>query len=79
VPFRQIAEAIGRGLGLPTVSVTSDDAGMRLGFLATFAQVDNPSSSAATRALLQWEPTRAGLLTDLGERHYFEAPQKVRA
>ena len=78
VPFRQIAEAIGRGLGLPAVSVTPDDAGTYLGFLATFAQVDNPSSSAATRALLHWEPTHAGLLADLEERHYFELPQTSR-
>lgn len=72
VPFREIAEAIGRGLGIPTISIPSDDAGKYLGFLAMFAQVDNPSSSAATRALLKWEPDQASLLDDLGERHYFE-------
>jgi nucleoside-diphosphate-sugar epimerase len=72
VPFRQIAEAIGLGLGLPTVSITPDDAGKYLGFLATFAQVDNPSSGAATRTLLQWQPAHPGLLADLAERHYFE-------
>ncbi len=66
------------GSGLPAVSVTPDDAAMYLGFLATFVQVDNPSSSAATRALLHWEPTHAGLLADLEERHYFELPQTSR-
>ena len=75
VPFRQIAEAIGRGLGLPAVSVTPDEAGKHLGFLAMFAQVDNPSSSAATRALLQWDPAHQGLLADLAERHYFGSSQ----
>ena len=76
VPFRRIAEAIGRGLGLPAASVTPDEAATYLpGFLATFAQVDNPSSSAATRALLNWQPVHAGLLADLEERHYFESPQ----
>ena len=79
VPFRQIAEAIGRGLGLPAASVTPDEAATYLGFLATFAQVDNPSSSAATRALLKWEPAHAGLLADLEERHYFESSKGVRA
>jgi len=73
VPFRKIAEAIGRGLGLPAVSITPAEAGKYLGFLATFVQVDNPSSSAATRALLKWEPAHAELLADLDERHYFEA------
>ena len=72
VPFRQIAEAIGRGLGLPATSVSPDEAARYLGFLGTFARVDNPSSSVATRALLKWEPAHAGLLADLAERHYFE-------
>lgn len=71
VPFRQIAEAIAKGLGVPAMSVSPKDAAKHLGFLATFAQVDNPSSSAATRTLVKWEPVHAGLLADLAERHYF--------
>src|SRR5260221_3428818 len=31
VPFRAIAEAIGRGLGLPAVSITAEDAAQHLG------------------------------------------------
>jgi len=73
VPFRAIAEAIGRGLGLPAKSVIAEEAAQHLGFLAMFAQVNNPTSSAHTRALLHWHPTRPGLLADLAERHYFEA------
>jgi nucleoside-diphosphate-sugar epimerase len=73
VAFRQVAEAIGRGLGLPVTSVSPDEAAKYLGFLATFAQVDNPSSSAATRALLKWDPTHNGLLADLAEGHYFSS------
>ena len=57
---------------LPAASVTPDEAAKYLGFLGTFAHVDNPSSSAATCALLQWEPAHAGLLADFEERHYFE-------
>jgi nucleoside-diphosphate-sugar epimerase len=71
VPFREIAEAIGRGLGVPTVSVPPGEAAKYIGFLGTFAQLDNPSSSVATRALLTWEPTHPGLLADLAESHYF--------
>jgi len=72
VPFRQIAEAIGQGLELPAASISPDEAAKYLGFLATFAQIDNPSSSEATRELLTWEPVHAGLLADLAEAHYFQ-------
>jgi nucleoside-diphosphate-sugar epimerase len=74
VPFRSIAEAIGRGLGLPAKSIPAEKAGELIGgFLGMVAQLDNPTSSARTRALLGWKPAHAGLLADLAERHYFEA------
>lgn len=71
VAFRAIAEAIGRGLGLPAKSVAAEEAALHLGPLGSFAQVDNPTSSARTRGLLRWDPAHAGLLADLAERHYF--------
>lgn len=71
VPFRDIAAAIGRGLDLPVKSVGPDDAPQMFGYLAGFVGVDNPTSSSATRALLNWEPTERGLLEDLGQPHYF--------
>jgi nucleoside-diphosphate-sugar epimerase len=73
IALRDIAEAIGRGLGLPAVSISAEDAGKHLGFLAMIAQLDNPTSSVRTRELLRWQPTHRGLLADLAERHYFEA------
>ncbi|CAN5785523.1 SDR family oxidoreductase [soil metagenome] len=73
VEFRAIAEAIGQGLGVPTKSVSAEEAPEYLGAIAHFAQVNNPTSSARTRTLLQWEPTHAGLLADLAEGHYFVA------
>lgn len=72
VPFRDIAEAIGRGIGVPALSVAPKDAGQHFGFLAAFVQRDNPTSSSLTQALLKWQPAHAGLLADLAERHYFE-------
>lgn len=72
VPFRAIAEAIGRGAGVPAKSIAAEDAPKYFAFLAAFAQLDNPTSSARTRELLVWEPTHPGLLADLAERHYFE-------
>ena len=72
VPFRAIAEAIGRGLKLPATSIAAAQAGELLGgFLGMVIQLDNWTSSARTRALLRWEPTHPGLLADLAEGHYF--------
>jgi nucleoside-diphosphate-sugar epimerase len=65
IPFRDIAEAIGRVLGVPTKSVTAEDAGRYLGFLATLAQLDDPTSNVRTREQLGWRPTHAGLLADI--------------
>jgi len=71
IPFRQIAETIGSRLGVPAISVTAEEAPEHLSFLAGFAHLDNPTSSALTRELLGWEPTHPGLIADLGEGHYF--------
>jgi nucleoside-diphosphate-sugar epimerase len=72
VPMRSIAEAIGRGLGVPAKSFLVEKANEALpGMLGTFTQADNPTSSARTRELLRWQPTHAGLLADLAEGHYF--------
>jgi len=71
VPFRAIAEAIGKQLGLPSKSISVEEAEQVLGPLAMFAQVHNPVSSAHTRALLRWEPTHATLLVDIAAGHYF--------
>ena len=43
-------------------------------FLAVFIGIDNPTTSARTRELLDWEPTHPGLIADLDAGHYF-APQ----
>ncbi|MET8530073.1 SDR family oxidoreductase [Micromonospora sp. NPDC005172] len=73
VPFRQIAEAIGRNLDIPVRSIGPDEAGAYFGFLERFAQMDNPTSSTVTRELLGWAPTHPGLIADLDEGHYFRA------
>ena len=71
VPFRSIAEAIGRGLKLPAKSIPADKASELLGFLATFTQFDNSVSSKRTQEALHWKPTHAGLLEDIAAGHYF--------
>ena len=72
VPFRAIAEAIGRGLKVPAKSVPAEKVGDLLGgFLGMVAQLDNLTSSARTRELLGWKPSRPGLLADIAQGHYF--------
>ena len=71
VPFKAIAEVIGRRLGVPVVSKTSEEAAGHFGWFAGFAGMDIPSSSARTRSVLGWKPEQPGLLADLDQPHYF--------
>jgi nucleoside-diphosphate-sugar epimerase len=71
VPFKAIAEVIGRRLGVPVVSKTSEEAAGHFGWFAGFAGMDIPSSSARTRSVLGWKPELPGLLADLDQPHYF--------
>jgi len=71
IPFKQIAEAIGRGVGVPVGSVAPETAAEHYGFPGAFVGFDNPTSSAKTRELLGWSPSHNGLLEDLAEGFYF--------
>jgi nucleoside-diphosphate-sugar epimerase len=72
VPVREIAEAIGRGLKLPTVSLSADQAGEHFGALGLFAGIDLVASSSLTQQRLDWRPTQTGLLDDLDHARDFE-------
>ena len=74
IPFRRIAETIGRHLNLPTASIPPGEADAHFGFLGPFVPLDNPVSSARTRDLLGWAPTHPGLIEDLDHGHYFGTP-----
>jgi nucleoside-diphosphate-sugar epimerase len=73
VPMREITEVIGRGLKLPVVSLSPEEAPAHFGWLAMFAGFDMPASSAQTRQRLGWRPTGPGLIADLEQMRYFEA------
>jgi len=70
VSFRDIAEVLGRQLKLPVRSISPDEAKAHFGWLAMFAGLDAPASSALTRQRLQWQPKERGLLADLEELEY---------
>jgi len=65
VPMRDIAQALGRRLDLPVRSIAPEEAQAYFGWLALFAGLDMPASSAWTRSRLGWEPAGPGLLADL--------------
>jgi nucleoside-diphosphate-sugar epimerase len=71
VPFREIAGAMSRRLGVPTASVAPADATEHFSFLGHFVGMDSPATAAVTRELLTWEPTGPGLLEDLEDEHYY--------
>lgn len=71
VPVRQIAESIGKHLGLPTASIPAEQAADHFSWLAAVAGLDNPTSSARTQQVMDWKPEHPGLLADLDLGHYF--------
>ena len=73
IRVRDIAGVIGRGLDVPVVSLSPDEAAGHFGWLAAFAGLDLPASSAQTQARLGWEPTGPDLLTDLRLMRYSDA------
>jgi nucleoside-diphosphate-sugar epimerase len=74
VPVRDIAEAIGRGLNVPVVAKSPEEAADHFGWFGFFVGLDGPASSAQTQKRLGWRPTtQPGLITDLEHARYFES------
>lgn len=73
VPLREIAESIGRGLKMPVVSKSPEEAGEHFGWLGMFVGADIPASSALTQERLGWRPTGARLISDLDHARDFES------
>jgi nucleoside-diphosphate-sugar epimerase len=70
ITFREIAEAIGRQLHIPAVSLPEEEAMNHFGFMGLIAGTDNPASSEITRKTLGWRPTHPSLLQDLEADFY---------
>jgi len=72
IPYRQIAEAIGRQLQLPVVSFSQEEAAAHFGMMAMFIGGNGPASSERTRERLGWLPQKPGLIADISQSEYFE-------
>lgn len=65
VAMRDIAEAIGRRLGMPARSIAPEEAPAHFGWIGMFVGRDSIASSELTRRWLDWRPTGPGLIEDL--------------
>ena len=72
VPFREIAQVIGRRLNIPVVSKSREEAAEHFGWFAHFAGLDCPASSTKTQQQLGWRATQAALIPDIDRPNYFE-------
>lgn len=70
VSTRDIAEAIGRTLGLPVTSIAPDDVQDHFGWIGTFFSMDLAATSTQTRELLGWQPTGPALIADIDAGAY---------
>jgi nucleoside-diphosphate-sugar epimerase len=67
IPFRRIADAIGRRLDVPTVSVPAHEAAEHFGWLDTFVGKDLSASNLKTQERLDWRPIGPDLIGDVGQ------------
>jgi nucleoside-diphosphate-sugar epimerase len=79
VSMREIAEAIARGLRVPVIGISPEEAQGHFGWLAMFAGLDMPASSAQTQQRLKWHPTGPGLIADLDKMRYFDTRAAIRS
>jgi nucleoside-diphosphate-sugar epimerase len=70
VPYREIAEAIGRQLGLPAKSLTQEEAEAHFGALATWVANNGPASNEWTKKVLGWSPKQVGIVADIERPDY---------
>ena len=70
IAAREIAEVLGRGLKVPVVSLSPEEAAAHFGWMGMFVSLDMPASSAWTQERLGWHPTGPGLIADLEQAAY---------
>lgn len=70
ITVRDIAESIGRGLKVPVVQLSPEEAAGHFGWLSAFAGFDMTASSVWTQERLKWVPKGPKLIDDLDQAQY---------
>ena len=70
ITAKEIADTIGRGLKVPVVSLSPEEAPAHFGWFSAFAGLDMPASSALTQEWLDWHPVGPGLIADMEQMQY---------
>jgi nucleoside-diphosphate-sugar epimerase len=70
ITVREIAETIGRQLGVPAASIPAEQAAEHFAAFP-FITLGITMPNVETRRLLGWEPVHPGLIADLEAGHYF--------
>ena len=65
IAFKDIAQAIGKQLNIPVISIPAAEAADHFGWFAGFAGIDCPASSKITQERVNWHPVQPTLLADM--------------
>jgi len=65
ITVKMIAEAIGKELNIPVVSINPEAADEHFGWFSHMAAIDCPASSKWTQHQLNWQPKHSTLLADI--------------
>ena len=77
ITVKTIAEAIGKQLNIPIISVAPEAAAEHFGWFSHMAAIDCPTSSQWTQEHLNWHPTNVSLLTDIENGIYTSADRNA--
>ena len=70
-PFRLVAEAIGRQVGVPASSLAPEEIDTHFGGLGVWLTGAGSVSNGRTKEALGWEPRETGLVPDIDRPEYF--------
>ena len=70
VSFKDIAISIGKGLNIPVLAKSKEDAAVHFGSFAHFAAIDVQASSDETRTILGWQPAGPDLINDIASVYF---------